>query len=325
MRLLRPFLCLTALHTRQLFRHPFFLLLTIATVSLTLLLPLVFSHTFSNTARRLASDGGLAFQWIAGIIMAATAAGMTSGYQRKTGTAAMLLAKPVSRTLLFLSHFVGMALLILMFSAATGLATLLADRIAETFTPQTGYRIDLTTAALALLCPLLACAIGASMNALNKTTFYACAFCLLPLLLAVTVVLTGFYDRAGNWTSVFSFTPSLTILPSVILIATALLMFCAMALTLALLFKSVTVTLAGFAILAAGLSSEWLIVEKLADAPLARGALALLPNWQRFWLASPSLTPSLPAFGLTALYACLYIAVFLTVGSIIFEQWEDDR
>ena len=319
MRTFQLFARLSILHTRALLRDPFFLLMTLATVFLTLLLPLTFSHTFGDTARRLARDGGLAFQLMAGIAIAATAACSIS---RKASSDAVILSKPVSPTLLFVSQYTGIAALLLTFSASAGGATLLAGRIAEAFTPQTGLRIDLTTASIAMLFALLACIAGAVMNALSSVSFYSFTSCALPLMLTVAAGLTGFYDRAGCRTDAYTFTLSPDILAAATLIAAALLMFCAIALTLSLIFKPVTVTLASFGTLAAGLSSGWLTAAKPGDTTVAHCVLHLLPNWQRFWIPGTRMDMPLSVLVLTFLYALVFTAAFLMIGSIIFEQSE---
>jgi hypothetical protein len=319
MRFCQLFARLSILHIRILFRNPFFLLITLASVFLTLVLPLTFSHTFGNTARRLARDGGLAFQLMAGIAIAATAA---CSIRRKSPSDAAILSKPVSPTLLFLSQYTGIAALLLTFSASAGISILLADRIAEAFTPQTGFRIDLTTAAIAIAFALIACIAGAVMNALTHVSFHSFTFCSLPLMLTAATALTGFYDRSGCRTDAYTLTLSPDILTAAALIAVALLMFCAIALTLSLVFQPVTVTLASFAILAAGLSSGWLTAAKPGDTTVARCVLHLLPNWQRFWIPGTRTDMPLAVLVLTFLYALVFTAAFLLIGSIIVEQSE---
>jgi hypothetical protein len=325
MRFFQLYYRLSILHIQILFRHPFFLLMTLATVFLTLVLPLTFSYTFGDTARRLARDGGLAFQLMAGIAIAATAAGSMSGRERQSRTQAMILSKPVSPTLLFLAHYTGIAALLLTFSVSSGVAILLADRIAEAFSPETGLRIDLTTTAISMLLTLLACIAGAVMNARSRASFHSFTFCILPLMLAAAAGLTGFYDRSGCRTDAYSLTLSTDILMASVLIAAALLMFCAIALTLSLVFQPVTVTLVSFAILAAGLSSGWLTAARLNDMTAARFALYLLPDWQRFWIPAARLDIPPTTLAMTLLYALIFTAGFLTIGSIFFEQSEHGK
>jgi len=321
MRFLFLSLRLSRIHARELLRNPFCLLMTLATLILTIMLPLAFAHTFGDTARRLARDGGQAFHLIAGIIIAAYAACTITGYERKSGIESITLSKPVLPALLFLSRYAAVGVILLIFSVSTGIAVLLADRIAEAFSPTTGFRVDMLTALIAFLSVLLSCAVAALMNIWKKAVFHSAAFCFLPLFLAATAVLTGFYDRAGHRTDVFTFSPAPEILPATLLVTLALLMFGSMSLTLSTRFKPATVTSFCFAILTAGLISEWLMVEKYRYAsPAIRWLLAMVPNWQRFWM--PRGVISSPVLIMTTLYAFLYTAAVLTIGCILFQRSE---
>lgn len=321
MRLFLPFIRLTGIQARDLLRNPFCLLMTLTTLVMTLLLPLAFAHTFGDTARRLARDGGLAFQLIAGIIIAVYASCAITGSERRSGTEAMARSKPVSPSLLFLSRYAGILAALLVFCTTTGIAVILADRIAETFTPETGSRTDLTTASFALLCIPLACLIAALLDAGRIAAFHSSVFCTLPLLLAATAGMTGFHDRAGERTDVFTFTPDPSILPATLLITAALLMFCAIALTLSVRFKPVTVFSSCLAILATGLISEWMIIVNHGRVfPALLWFLALFPDWQRFWSHGTGIPA--PVLVATVLYALLYTAAVLSVGCILFEKSE---
>ncbi len=321
MRIARPLHALAAIHARELLRNPFCLLMALTTVVLTLSLPLLFSHTFGDTARRLASDGGLAFQWLAGLMIAIYGACSTTRRERQSGTGAMTWLSPVPPALVFLSRFAGIAMVLLLFSCSAGAATMLADRIAETFTPSTGFRMDLATAALSLAGILLACLAAVLLNLLRKTPFHAAAFCLLPLGLALLTLGTGFYDRTGQPTGAFRFTIAPHILPAALLIAAALLTLGAMALCLSLRLKPITVTAVCVSTLAAGLAAEWLI--GIAPNRIGIELAGLLPNWQQFWMTGPTPPGTHPTALLARLgYAGLLISAFLSIGCFIFNASE---
>jgi len=324
MRFSNSFCSLSLIHTRTLLRYPVCMLISFAVAALTLMLPLAFAHTFGDTATRLARDGGLAFQLVAGIAFAAYAACSLTGQARQSGTEAMILVKPVAPAALFLARYAGMALVLLIFSATSAVATLLAQRIAEAFSPDTGWRIDLTTAAGAVVCIVLACALGALADAGRRETFHTTAFCLLPVLLAATAVLTGFHDRAGNWRGSIHYTLDFSTLISALLIAAGLLLFAAIALTLAMRLTPASVAATCFMLLAAGLSVDWLLAGKLTTATTRAAVLALIPNWQHFWTPATRLTDpvSLPLLAGTLLYAALYTAAILTLGCRLFQHSE---
>jgi len=322
MRLPSSFINLSLIHVRSLMRNPVCMLIAVTVAVFTLMLPLAFAHTFGDSATRLARDGGLAFQLVAGIAFAAYAACALTGRGRQSGTDAMILVKPVSPSLLFMARYAGMMLVLLLFSATCALTTLLAQRIAETFTPGTGLRLDMSTAASGALCIALACLLGAAADASRRATFHTAVFCLLPILLTLAALLTGFYDRAGNRLHAIHYTLDPSTLVAALLIAVGLLLFAAIALTLSMWLTPASVTAAGFLLLATGLSAEWLLAVKLTNRAARALLLAVIPNWQRFW--SPSTGTTDPAARLTGtlLYAGLYTAAVLILGCRRFEQSE---
>lgn len=316
---------LSDIHIRTLLRNPVCLLIAFSTVVLTLILPLAFAHTFGNTAIRLARDGGLSFQIIAGITIAAYAACSITGRERQSGTEGLILSKPVSPGMIFLARYAAIASILFLFSAAAGTATMLAGRIAETFTVETGYRIDITTASIAIFCVGLAGVAGILLNLFRHASFHTVAFCLLPLLLVAAAGLTGFYNRAGVWSAAVNYSLDLSIIPAALTIYAALLMFCAIALTLARSLSPVSVIVACLAILAAGLASEWLLATTLTGTAARWAMLVLVPDWQLFWSPGDSATlqNAAPHQGAAILlYACLYTAALLTVGCHLFKQSE---
>jgi hypothetical protein len=293
--------------------------MTVAVISL--MLPLAFAHTFGDTAVRLARDGGLAFQLVAGIAMAAYAACALTGRGRHAGTDAMILVKPVSPSLLFLARYAGMGIALLVFCATCALATLLAQRIAEAFTPDTGWCLDLTTAATAALCIVLACLLGAAIDASRRASFHAAVFCLMPILLTLAALLTGFYDRAGNWTGTVVYTLDPSTLVSALLVTAGIMLFAAIAQTLSMWLTPASVAAACFMLLAGGLSVDWLLATYITNNAARAILLAVIPNWQRFW-APDARTATLPLLGGTLLYASLYTAAVLILGCRRFEQSE---
>ena len=317
------FIRLALIHARVLLRNPVCLLLSLATALLTLLLPLAFAHTFGNTAARLAQDGGLAFLFVAGIVFAAYAACAITGGARASGTEAMTLTKPVSPTLLFLARYAGIAAGLALFCLTTTTATMLAVRIAEAFSPSTGYCIDFTTATIAVASATLVCILGALLNRFRKVSFHATVFVLLPLFLIATAGLSGFYNRLGIWQAAPAYTLDIAILAAALRIGLALLMFAAITQVLALLLKPVSVAAAGLLILAIGLILPGM--HGVGDrSPLRWVSRAVVPDWQAFWTpaaGSFSLVPA-PLPGTLWLYACCYIAAVLILGAYVFNRSE---
>lgn len=298
------------------------MLIAVAVTVVTLMLPLAFAHTFGDSAMRLARDGGLAFQLMAGIAFAAYGACALTGRGRHAGTDAMILVKPVSPALLFLARYAGVAMVLLIFSTTCALVTLLAQRIAETFAPGTGFSLDLTTAASGAFCIVLACGLGAAADASRRASFHTAAFCLLPILLAIAALLTGFYDRAGVWSAAVHYTLDPSTLASALLIAAGLLLFAAIALTLSMWLTPASVVATCFLLLAAGLSVDWLLATRITNGGARALVLAIIPNWQHFWTPSSSSQTPVTMLAGTLLYAGLYTAAVLILGCHRFQQSE---
>ncbi len=110
--------------------HPATLLVTLAAVSGTLILPLLQFQRFSEDGR-LARDCGLATALLLGLFFAIGGAGRL--YRALTdGTSAVALVKPLSRTLWFCGHLLGTCTALLVVLLSQGIAIL----IAEAYSPQ---------------------------------------------------------------------------------------------------------------------------------------------------------------------------------------------
>lgn len=309
---------------REILRNPVCVLIAVSTVLITIMIPMAVAYQFGDTAKRLAGDSGLAFQLVAGILISAYAACSIVHRDRHTGSASMILSKPVIPAVFFLSRFIGIAAVLLVFSITTGLSTLLAQRMAEIFSTELGFATDHTTALFALLAVVAACVTAGLMNYSRNASFCANVFIAIPILLASVAWLSGYYDQGGNWSSVYKCTLSFKIITPILFVFLALLMFTAVALTLALVFTSVTTTVFCFLMLFAGLSAEWLINGKYASAPTRWILLALLPDWQHFWLADFQAHRNIPTGTLlqTGAYALFYTAATLSLGALIFHRSE---
>jgi len=193
-------------------------------------------------------------------------------------------------------------------------------RIAEAFSPATGYCIDFTTATIAVASVVLACFFGALLNRFRNASFHATVFVLLPVLLIVTAGSSGFYSRLGAWQCPPAYTLDVGILAAALRIGLALLMFAALTQVLALLLKPVSVSAAGLLILALGLTLPGM--SGVGSSPLRWLFRAIVPDWQVFWTTAPSRLVPPPVPGSLWLYAFCYIAAILILGAYLFNRSE---
>ncbi len=294
--------------------------MSLSTAILTLILPLTFSHTFGSTARRLALDGGLAFHWLAGMTIAIYSAHTINNLARRSGTESMTRVAPVPPALLYLARYAGICTVLIIFSFTTGLATLLAERIAEAFTPEIGFRIDLTTAFFSVLGILLAILLAAVFNFLFNIHFHSAALCLLPLMLGGVAAGTGFYNRAGELTASFEWNLSVHILPATLLITIVLFVIGSLALWLSLWLKPFSLGVICFMILSGGLISQWLLMQPFSL--VSRSLILLIPNWQPFWNSATASAPGLYPLWPLLFYAATLIGTFLILGIYSFQKTE---
>ena len=121
------FLAIARLAALEAIRRPVFLLVALSSVAGIVLLPFLLNYTLGDSAR-IIRDSALALYFVGGLLLAAHAAGESLARELRRGTAAAILAKPVSRPLFFLAKTAGIAAALLLFSVAALAATLLAVR-----------------------------------------------------------------------------------------------------------------------------------------------------------------------------------------------------
>ena len=300
-------------------RQPVTLLLTSLGVLLTIAGPLLNSHNFGN-GRQAAIDGGLAFQFVFGLILAGYSACSVMSRGRTSGTVAALLSKPVSRDSFFLAEFCGISAVVIFYSACLAAATMLAERIAVRYTPVDGFLTDFHLASAALLCLPAACAIGGFVNFRYQRSFQSSTAVTLLLMLGLLVLLSGFFSRSGHWQR-YSCNLDLRIVPAALIVGAGLLLMTAWGLTLAVRLKPGAVLFVCAALLIGGL-----IAGAAPQSPaLSLGAIAgwVLPDWRNFMVADMlSAGGGMPAGYLRdlLLYAALYSGGVLWIGAALFRK-----
>lgn len=312
---------MSLLPAREILRTPITCLLTITATCITLLIPLMHAFQFGDTGRRMARDGGLGLLLSVGTILAAAGACSIIRRERESGITAMLLTKPISRSLYLLSRFNGVAIMILLFSAIMAPTTMLAHRAAEAYHPESGTVPDPVAAVAGLLCVLLACLTGAWFNWKKHTSFHAVVMLSLPLFLWTTCLLAGWFTRARTFT--LQYNPELD--PRIILaalsLAWVLMTFASIALTVSIYLPPVSTAVLCLIILFAGFSTPAL----MASTGLLRPFVALLPNWNWFWLTETIDTAPqqiMGRFSLAILYGLSLVTATLLIGMNVMKRVE---
>ena len=111
-------------------RQPILLLLTLSNVAFIALLPFVITHVLGESVR-IVRDSAMALHFVGGLLMGSYAACAALSGEIRRGTASAILSKPVDRVIFFLAKFAGVAVVMILFSIATTIATILSTRCAK--------------------------------------------------------------------------------------------------------------------------------------------------------------------------------------------------
>ena len=306
---LRRFFAVAGLTTLEALRQPFLLFLTASCVIGISLMPVLLLHTMGD-APKLVQDSALALHFVGGLLLGGYAASAALGREIRRGTLATILSKPVDRSTFFLAKFAGVAGVLILFSMATGIATLLAAHMADS-----SNTFDLATGGPLYAAPVAALILAGLLNYFKHRPFVSTTFVLLVVFL---VIVFGVAALAGNvaW----------RVLPASLLITFATFVLAAIALTLITRLDLVPTLAVCTVIFLAGLMTDYILGRAAASSLWVAFVYKLIPNWQHFWLAD-ALTAegsTIPwrYVGWVGIYATFYLIGSLTLGILLFRNVE---
>ena len=306
---------LTALET---VRRPVCLLVTLATLAGTSLMPFFLNYTLGDAPRAI-RDSALALLYTGGVLLAAWSAAEAFGGELRRGTAAVALAKPVGRGAFLAGKACCVAVALAGHAAASVAATLLAVRAGAV-----EWHTDWTAAGPALAVAPLALGWAAWRNRRHGRPFAsaACGALWVGYGLALAVAAcraepAGGVEFPGNLDWAIVPVGALAGLPS--------LMAAAAATALAVRLNTVATVSACAAVFAGGLVSGPMLGAHWGTSFWARAACALLPDGQAFWLADAldagRGVPGPYVAGAVA-YAALWAGACLALGMWAFRRSE---
>lgn len=299
-------------------RQPVILLLTTTCVVLIGLLPSTAVFAFGEEAR-LVRDGALALHLVFGLLMAGAAAAATIYTEIKRGTAATVLCKPVSRSLYFISTYMGLLMVLLLFCATVLLSGLLSVRMVLQ-----GMQTDGRIGALFLAAVVAAFGYAAISNFVFRHQFVSQAFAGLLPCLAAAFVAAAWLDTNGHLVR-FGSLMAWRMVPAGILVSLAIMVLTALAVSLSTRLPPVLSTSACAALFILGLVSDYLFRTAAATSWWADLIYRLLPNWQNFWIVDALSGNGNIPWGYvvaTAGYAGLYTVAVLALGLLSFRRVE---
>jgi hypothetical protein len=323
---LKQFVALTGLTAVEILRQPVSLLLFATTVVLMGLSPLLLLHNFGESGK-MVRDGALALHMLLGFAIASYSACSVMAREVRTGTASSVLSKPVERSLFFLSKYAGVLLVVAFYSLCATSGTLLAEKACEKFhfsSRIVGYFADYTSATILLLCPALACVVGAIVNLRTKRPFVTSAFTTLAILMILAVAGSCFINEQGQLQSFF-------VLYDFRLLAPSLLIFMglAVATAIAMLFSvklNVVPAMSAVAVLfMIGWMTQYFLGSRADSSLICAVLYGILPDWQHFWMGdalSDGGVVSLRYLLHAGSYTVLYGGGLIALGATVFSNSE---
>ncbi len=299
-------------------RQPVILLLTTTCVILIGLLPATAVFAFGEETR-LVRDGALALHLVFGLLVAGAAAAATIYSEIKRGTAATVLCKPVSRSLYFISTYLGVLIVLLLFNATVLLSGLLSVRMVLPH-----MQFDGRIGVILLAAVLIAFGYATIANFKLRRQFVSQAFMGLLPCLAAAFIATAWIAPDGQIVR-FGSLMEWRMVPASILVSLAVCVLAALAFSLSTRLPPVLSTSACTALFFLGLVSDYLFRTAAATSWWAWTIYGILPNWQNFWivdaLAGEGNIPWVYIIA-TAGYAGLYTIAVLALGLLSFRRVE---
>jgi len=313
---LKQFVALAGLAVTDLFRQPATFILVLANIACTILVPLSVSHQLGQQSH-LAVDSSLAFEFVFGLLLTGYAACSTLHDECRSGTILIVFSKPIGRLTFFLAKFTAVALLLAFFVFCSGVATLLAERLA----PQ-NFEFDPLGLKLLMASPFLSFIPAGLLNYRSHRSFVPPALFLFALVLSVLVLILSSFDREGHRVVIGSMM-DWRLLPACLLEGIALLLLAAIAISLSTRLAAPATVSILLVLLFAGLISDYL-AELLQGIPLSGSVLqAILPDIQNFWPADKLAGGGVISgrmLGHAALYAAAYSSGVLCLGYTAFRN-----
>lgn len=307
----KQFSAIAGMTALEAMRQPILLLLTLSNVAFIALLPFVITHVLGESVR-IVRDSSIALQFVGGLLMGSYAACAALSGEFRRGTASAILSKPVDRVVFFLAKFSGIAVVMVLFSVATTVATILSTR-----TARESFEIDWWGAAPLLLAIAFALAVSGLENFFTKRPFVSRCFGWLLVALPVALVVSGL--AAGPDAAL-----PLDLVPVCALIALAILVLAGLAVALATRLEVIPTLSICSAVFMFGLMSDYLFGRTAPSNKLAAFLYAVTPNWQHFWAVDALNGPGVPwSYVLhAAAYAALYLAGLLALGIVAMRGME---
>lgn len=323
---IKQFLALAGLTAIEVLRQPVTLLLFVTALVFMGMSPLFLLHNFGESGK-IVRDGALALHMFLGFMVAGYSACSVVAREIRTGTASAVLSKPVGRAPFFLAKFAGVLMVVLFFSFCATSGTLLAEKSCEKFyfnNRMVGYFADNTTGFLLMLCPVLACLIGALVNIFRKRPFVTSALAAAGILMAALLVGGCFISEEGELQAFYCLY-DFRLIKASLLIFTGLTVVIALALLFAVRLNTVQAMSALTIVFLLGWVSHYFFGSNAEESLAAAVVYGILPDWQHFWMGDKLSNEGVisTSYVIRAVcYAGTYSLAILAGGAALFSNSE---
>ena len=296
---------------RENLREPIFLLVTMAAVVLIGLFPTMTLFVFREQTK-LVVDSSMATSLTFGWILAVIIAGHAVTREIETGTALLMLSKPVDRTIFILGKILGILLSLAVFCFITSVATLISVRIAKD-----QFRIDLGLLGIYFGALAVSCISGGLRNFLTNKSFPMAAMVSMAVIFPLALIPSELAAESERF-----YWP---LVPASILVSYAVLTMGILATSLSTRFNLVPNLALCACVFIVGTMSDYLFGQYADTSIVANVLYALIPNWQLFWMADAlAVGKTIPwayvAYG--AIYIILFMGMFLGLAVLLFRNRE---
>jgi len=318
---MRQFLTISANAFMELVRQPVFLLLMTGSLAFEIFLAVPYYFAFGDEPK-LVENSVLAVMLLSGLFGAVLSASSSLAREIRSGTALVVLSKPVGRLQFLLAKFTGLAIALTVLAYVNMIGVLLASRMAFDAYGKTDLPAIGIVAGGVLLAYLLA---GFSNFFLRRTFVSDAVWGVVVLTTFAAFLVFQFTKQMASLGTVAQVNWNL--LPAGILILFALWILAALALACSTRFDTIPTLAICTAIFLIGLMSDYFFGRAAEHGSWWASMLySVVPNWQLFWLADAiNMGKSTfhwayvaKAFG----YAVCYAGAALAAGAVLFEERE---
>ncbi len=302
----------------EIIRQPISLLLFSFCLAFCAAIPLLVSHTLGET-QAIVIDSALAVHFATGLLLGGYAACSSLARELHSGTASTILSKPVWRPLFFLAKFLGIVLVLVLFSLGASMVAVISARSVNN-----PFWVNKFSAVSTLLVIPLAYAIAAVINFKSQRPFASNAFAWLLILTGAAFVLNGFYSSEDGLIS-FASAYRLEIMPASFLVMTATIVLCSIAASLATRLDTIPTISICATIFLLGLMSDYLFGRFAGTSLISNLIYRIIPNWQHYWVVDAlrhGVEIPISYIASTIVYALLYICGSLLLGINAFKRIE---